>query len=303
MDVGAFTSGLLTGLREGVEAALILAIICAYLAKTGNKRHFPKIFLGAGLAIGLSILLGVGIYVTVGSFQEPYEQLFEAATLILAAGVVTWMLFWMRRQARSVRGELHAAVDRALDDGSAIALAFLAFVAVIREGVETSLFLVGQVASASAEGGEMWVVVGAVTGLLIAAVIGVGFYHGSRRLNLATFFRWTGVALVFIAAGLLSHAVHELIEIGVITVGTQTLFDLSSILPHDEAGGSLLGQFLAALFGYTSTPEVTTFVVWLSYVVIVLTLFLRPVKPAAVSPPASAAPTSTEPTSTEPVKG
>jgi high-affinity iron transporter len=303
MDVGAFTSGLLTGLREGVEAALILAIICAYLAKTGNKRHFPKIFLGAGLAIGLSVLLGVGIYVTVGSFQEPYEQLFEAATLILAAGVVTWMLFWMRRQARSVRGELHAAVDRALDDGSAIALAFLAFVAVIREGVETSLFLVGQVASASAEGGEMWVVIGAVTGLLIAAVIGVGFYHGSRRLNLATFFRWTGVALVFIAAGLLSHAVHELIEIGVITVGTQTLFDLSSILPHDEAGGSLLGQFLAALFGYTSTPEVTTFVVWLSYVVIVLTLFLRPVKPAAVSPPASAAPTSTEPTSTEPVKG
>jgi high-affinity iron transporter len=149
----------------------------------------------------------------------------------------------------------------------------------------------------------MWVVIGAVTGLLIAAVIGVGFYHGSRRLNLATFFRWTGVALVFIAAGLLSHAVHELIEIGVITVGTQTLFDLSSILPHDEAGGSLLGQFLAALFGYTSTPEVTTFVVWLSYVVIVLTLFLRPVKPAAVSPPASAAPTSTEPTSTEPVKG
>jgi len=302
MDVGAFTSGLLTGLREGVEAALILAIICAYLAKTGNKRHFPKIFLGAGLAIGLSILLGVGIYVTVGSFQEPYEQLFEAATLILAAGVVTWMLFWMRRQARSVRGELHAAVDRALDDGSAIALAFLAFVAVIREGVETSLFLVGQVASASAEGGEMWVVIGAIIGLLIAAVIAVGFYHGSRRLNLATFFRWTGVALVFIAAGLLSHAVHELIEIGVITVGTQTLFDLSSILPHDEEGGSLLGQFLAALFGYTSTPEVTTFVVWLSYVVIVLTLFLRPVKPAPVSPAASAAPTSVEPTSTEPVK-
>jgi high-affinity iron transporter len=149
----------------------------------------------------------------------------------------------------------------------------------------------------------MWVVSGAVIGLLIAAVIGVGFYHGSRRLNLATFFRWTGVALVFIAAGLLSHAVHELIEIGVITVGTQTLFDLSSILPHDEEGGSLLGQFLAALFGYTSTPEVTTFVVWLSYVVIVLTLFLRPVKPAPVSPAASAAPASTEPTSTEPVKG
>src|SRR3954462_3797337 len=303
MDVGAFTSGLLTGLREGVEAALILAIICAYLAKTGNKRHIPKIFLGAGLALVLSVVLGLGIYVTVGSFQEPYEQLFEAATLILAAAVVTWMLFWMRRQARSVRGELQAAVARALDDGSAIALALLAFVAVIREGVETALFLVGQAASASAgggeawgglgasaEGGEAWVVLGAIVGLGIAAVIGVGFYHGSRRLNLATFFRWTGVALVFIAAGLHSHAVHELIEIGVITVGTQTLFDLSAVLPHDEEGGSLVGQFLAALFGYTSTPEVATFVVWLSYVVVVLTLFLRPIKVVAAPAAASSEP-------------
>lgn len=287
MDVGAFTSGLLTGLREGVEAALILAIICAYLARTGNARHIPKIFLGAGIAVVLSVLLGVGIYVTVGSFQEPYEQLFEAATLILAASVVTWMLFWMRRQARNVKGELQAAVDRALDDGSAIALAFLAFVAVIREGVETSLFLVGQAASVSAEGGQAWVVIGAVIGLLIATVLGVGFYHGSRRLNLASFFRWTGVALVFIAAGLLSHAVHELIEIGVITVGTGTLFDLSAILPHDEAGGSLIGQFLAALFGYTSTPEITTFVVWLTYVVVVLTLFLRPVKRVPAPAPAA----------------
>lgn len=284
MDLGAFSSGLLTGLREGVEAALILAIICAYLTRTGNGRHIPKVLGGAGLALVLSAVLGIVIYVTVGGFQEPYEQLFEAATLILAAGVVTWMLFWMRRQAANVKGELQAAVDRALHDGSALALAVLAFVAVIREGIETSLFLVGQAASVSVEGGQIWVLAGAVVGLVIAAILGVGFYHGSRRLNLATFFRWTGVALVFIAAGLLSHAVHELIEIGVITVGTQTLFDLSAILPHEPDGGSLLGQFLAALFGYTSTPEVTTFVVWLAYVVTVLSLYLRPVKrPASVA--------------------
>jgi high-affinity iron transporter len=295
MDVGAFTSGLLTGLREGVEAALILAIICAYLARTGNRRHFPKIFAGAGLAVVLSALLGIAIYLTVGSFQEPYEQLFEAATLILAAAVVTWMLFWMRRQAGSVKGELQAAVDKALTDGSATALAFLAFVAVIREGVETSLFLVGQAASAGAEGGAIWVLTGALIGLLVAAVLGVGFYHGSRRLNLATFFRWTGVALVFIAAGLLGHAVHELIEIGVITFGTQTLFDIYAILPHDEEGGSLLGQFLAALFGYTSMPEITTFVVWLSYIAVVLTLYLRPVKrtPAPAAAPATEATATT----------
>ena len=254
MDVGAFTSGLLTGLREGVEAALILAIICAYLAKTGNRRYFPKIFLGAGLAAVLSAVLGLAIYATVGSFQEPYEQLFEAVTLLLAAAVVTWMLFWMRRQAASVKGELHAAVDRALDDGSALALAFLAFVAVIREGVETSLFLVGQAASVAAEGGAFWVLVGAVVGLVIAAVLGVGFYQGSRRLNLRTFFRWTGIALVFIAGGLVAKAIHELIEIKLITFGTQTLFDLSAILPHDPDSGSILGQFLHVLFGYTSTP-------------------------------------------------
>jgi high-affinity iron transporter len=294
MDVGAFTSGLLTGLREGVEAALILAIICAYLARTGNRRHFPKIFAGAGLAVLLSALLGIAIFVTVGSFREPYEQLFEAATLILAAGVVTWMLFWMRRQAANVKGELQAAVDRALTDGSATALAFLAFIAVIREGVETSLFLVGQAASASAEGGAIWVLVGALIGIGIAAVLGVGFYHGSRRLNLGTFFRWTGVALVFIAAGLLAHAAHELIEIGVITFGTQTLFDVSAILPHSDDGGSILGQFLAALFGYTSTPEVTTFVVWLTYIVVVLSLYLRPVKRTAAPAPAPA----TDPTAT-----
>ena len=284
MDVGAFTSGLLTGLREGVEAALILAIICAYLAKTGNRRHFGKIFLGAGLAVVLSAILGIAIYVTVGSFPAPYEQLFEAATLLLAAGVVTWMLFWMRRQAASVKGELQAAVDRALDDGSATALALLAFIAVIREGIETSLFLVGQ-AAAVAAAGAIWVLAGAVVGLLIAAVLGVGFYQGSRRLNLASFFRWTGIALVFIAGGLVAKAIHELIEIDVITFGTQTLVDLSAILPHDPESGSILGQFLHVLFGYTSTPEVVTFVAWLSYVVVVLSLYLRPVRRApAVSP-------------------
>ena len=286
MDLGALSSGLLTGLREGVEAALIVAIICAYLARTGNREQFGKVFAGAGAAIGVSAILGVILFVSVGELPEPYEQLFEAATLLAAAGVVTWMLFWMRRQARHVKGELQAAVDRALDAGSVNALAVFAFVAVIREGLETSLFLVGQ--ANSADQGAIWVLVGALVGLAIAALLGVGFYHGSRRINLATFFRWTGVALIFIAAGLLSSAVHELLEIGVIPFGAQTLFDLSAILPHDQEAGNLLGQFLRALFGYSATPETTTFIVWAAYIVVVLTLFLRPVKagpaPAAGSP-------------------
>ena len=285
MDLGALSSGLLTGLREGVEAALIVSIILAYLAKTGNRQHFSTIFWGAGIAIGVSAVIGIALFVTVGSFEEPYEQIFEGATMLVAAAVVTWMLFWMRRQAGSVKGDLQAAVDRALDEGTARALGFLAFVAVIREGIETSLFLTGQVASA--ESAASSVLVGAVIGLAIALLLGIGFYQGSRRLNLASFFRWTGIALVFIAGGLLAHATHEFIEVGVIPFGTQTLFDLSGILPHEPPSGNVLGQFLRALFGYTATPEVTTFAVWAAYIVVVMTLYLRPVQrvaqPAAAS--------------------
>jgi len=298
VEIGSFTSGLLTGLREGVEAALIVSIVLAYLVRTGNGAAAPRIWLGVGLALAASLAFGVVIFATVREFQAPYEQLFEATTLIVAAAVVTWMLFWMRRSAASVKGELQAAIDRALTRGGTSALSALAFVAIIREGIETSLFLVGQASAAStgseagaagtgSEAGAASVLLGALVGLAIAAGLGYGFYRGTRRINLARFFRWTGIALVFIAAGLLSHAVHELIEVGAIGFGTQTAFDLSAILPH-EAGGAggpalLLGQMLAALFGYTSTPEITTLVVYVAYVVTVLALYLRPMAPAAAA--------------------
>ena len=277
MNPGAFSSGLLTGLREGVEAALIVSIVLAYLAKTGNRHHFGKIWLGAGAAIAVSAVVGVALFVTIGGFEEPYEQIFEGIAMLLAAAVVTWMLFWMRRQAASVKGELQARIDKALSEGTVWGLAILAFTAVIREGIETSLFLVGQVNSADAAAPS--VLIGALIGLAIAALLGYGFYHGSRRINLASFFKWTGVGLVFIAAGLLSHAVHEFIEVGIINFGTQTAFDISAVLPHDEADGNLLGQFLRALFGYSANPEVTTLVVHVAYVVTVLALYLRPTAP------------------------
>lgn len=280
MDVGSLTAGLLTGLREGVEASLIVGIILAYLAKTGNRHHFGKILAGTGAALAVSVALGIILFLTLGGFEEPYEQLFEATAMFLAAGVLTWMLFWMRRQARMVKGELQAAVDRVLTGGSAWGLAVLAFTAVIREGVETSLFLFGQVTAA--ESGALSVLLGALIGLAIAAAIGSLIYIGARRINYGTFFRLTGLALIIIAAGLLSHAIHELIEIGVINFGTQTAFDISAILPHE---GNPLGEFLRALLGYTSTPEVLTLAVYLLYLVPVLYLYLRPV-PVAVSPPA-----------------
>jgi high-affinity iron transporter len=182
----------------------------------------------------------------------------------------------MRRQSAGIRGELHAQLDRVLTAETAFGLAILAFTAVIREGIETSIFLVGQATSAGAgAGGAASVLVGAVVGLVIAAGIGWVFYTGSRRINLSAFFKWTGIALVFIAAGLLSSAIHELIEVGVVPFGTQPAFDLSGVLSHEEG----IGQFLRAILGYSSRPEVTTLVVHLAYLVIVLALYLRPIRP------------------------
>ena len=280
MDFGALTSGLLTGLREGVEAALIVSIILAYLQRTGNGAHAAKVGIGTGIALALSAILGIVIFVSVGAFQEPYEQIFEGTVMLVAAGVVTWMLFWMRRQAGSVKGDLQASVDRALDAGGAWGLAFLAFTAVIREGVETSLFLVGQ--ATSAQSGATWVLVGAVVGLGIAVLIGYGFYRGSQRVNLRAFFKWTGVALVFIAAGLLSHAVHEFVEIGALGSGwwTQPAFDASGILSHEDG----VGAILRAIFGYSANPEVLTLGVYVTYIVVVLALYLRPVQRPATRP-------------------
>jgi high-affinity iron transporter len=298
VDLGSFTSGLLTGLREGVEAALIISILVAYLVRTGNRQHVGRIWVGTGAAVLVSVIAGVALFVTVGELQAPWEQVFEGLTMLLAASVVTWMLFWMRRQSGSVRGTLQAALERALTDGAVFGLVLLAFTAVIREGLETSLFLVGLATSSRGEAPS--VMLGAVGGLLIAALLGAGFYRGARVIDLRTFFRWTGIALIFIAAGMLSSAVHEFIEIGWITVGSGTAFDLSAVLPHvpiDGAPGGLalvVGQFLHALLGYSSQPEVAMVVVWVAYVGIVLALFLRPVAQPVPRPATSEGPSAAE---------
>jgi high-affinity iron transporter len=292
LNLGFLTTGLLTGLREGVEAALIVSIILAYLARTGNARYFGRIWAGSLVAVVLSVGVGVMLWLTIGGLKEPAEQIFEGLAMLLAAGVVTWMLFWMRRTAANIRGELEAGVDRALTDGRVWGLSLLAFTAVIREGIETSLFLLGQTAAAvEAEAGALPTLTGAVLGLAVAVVIGYGLYRGARVINLRTFFRWTGVALIFVAAGLLSHAAHEFVEAGWITFGTSTAFDISSVLPHSGDGlAAAIGQLLRAIFGYSSTPEWVTLLAWLAYLVAVLTLYLRPMRPAAPSPVAGSQP-------------
>jgi high-affinity iron transporter len=284
VDYGFFTTGLLTGLREGVEAALIVSIILAYLARTGNARHFGRIWSGTAAALALSVAIGLVLFVTIGELKAPAEQIFEGSAMLLAAAVVTWMLFWMRRTAANIRGELQAEIDRALTHGSVWGLSVLAFAAVIREGIETSLFLLGQVTAASqAHAGAASTLIGALVGVAVAVLIGYGFYRGTRVINLRIFFTWTGVALVFIAAGLVANAAHELIEAGVIPIGGGIAFDISRVLPHSEESGNLLGQLLRALLGYSSTPEWGTLIAWAAYLGTVLTLYLRPVRPAASS--------------------
>ena len=286
-DIGAFTSGLLTGLREGVEAALIVSIICAYLARTGNLGHLRRVGLGVAAAVVASAALGLVIFVTLGELRSPWEQVFEGTTMLLAAAVVTAMLFWMRRQASSVAGQLQRALERVLSSGSAWSLALLAFTAVIREGLETALFLVGQATAATTSAGGAGaasVLAGAAVGFAISVGLGYAFYRGSRRLNFGRFFRWTGVLLVFIAAGLLSSAVHEFVEIGWITLGAQSAFDISRTLSNDAGAG----LFLRALFGYSSTPEIVALAAWGSYLVVILSLYLRPVPARPVARPTPA---------------
>lgn len=286
MDIGSLTGGLLTGLREGVEAAVIVSIILAYLARTGNQRHFRRIWAGTGAALAVSVAVGVVLFATIRGLEEPAEQIFEGLATLLAAAVVTWMLFWMRRASANIRGDLQSGVDRALLQGGIWGLAALAFTAVIREGIETALFLLGQVTAASSqETGALSTLTGAVIGLALAVLIGFGFYRGARVVNLSSFFRWTGVALIFIAAGLLAYSVHEFVEAGWIGVATGTAFDISGILPHSGDPARLgpivvIGQLLRALVGYSSTPEWVTLIAWLMYLVAVLALYLRPMRPA-----------------------
>jgi high-affinity iron transporter len=282
LDLGFLTTGLLTGLREGVEAALIVSIILAYLAKTGNQRHFGKIWIGAAAAIAVSVIVGLVLFTTIGGFEEPAEQIFEGFAMLIAAGVVTWMLFWMRRTSANIKGQLHEGVDRALVQGGIFGLSILAFTAVIREGIETALFLMGQATAAGTRASST--LVGAIIGLILAVGIGFALYRGARVINLRTFFTWTGIGLIFIAAGLLSHGIHEFIEAGWISVGTATAFDISAILPHEPDAGPLgvIGSILRALVGYTSTPEWITFLAWAIYIAVVLFLYTRPIRPSGV---------------------
>ncbi|MGH2711530.1 MAG: FTR1 family iron permease, partial [Actinomycetota bacterium] len=203
-------------LREGIEAALVVSIILAYLNTIGRKDGHRTVWLGAGTAILVSIVAGFVLRISVGALSETSEvaaEAIEGIGSLLAVGVLTWMIFWMRRQARYIRGALQDRVDLALGTQSTWALAALAFFVVVREGLETVLFLFGAIRE-EATGSVGLAYVGAALGLAVATVLGFLIYRSGVRLNLRTFFKVTGALILVVAAGLLASGIHELQEIG-----------------------------------------------------------------------------------------
>jgi len=257
-------SALLITFREGLEAALIIGIILAYLVSTGNRDRFKPVWIGTGLAVIVSLVAGAVIYVSTGQLEGRGEQIFEGIATLTAAGVLTWMIFWMRKQAINIKGHLHSQIQSALGSGSTLGLLGIAFVAVVREGIETVLFLfaalrVSESAVSSAVGG--------ILGLAIAVAIGYSIYKGTSKLNLGTFFKVTGVLLILFAAGLLAHGIHELQEAGIIPIVIEHVWDINHVLPEASA----FGQFFTAIFGYNANPsllEVIAYSIFLGFTLV-----------------------------------
>jgi high-affinity iron transporter len=258
-------SAFLITLREGLEAALIVAIVLGYLKKLNRDGDFGPVWLGTGTAVGISLIAGVVVFATVGELEGRAEEITEGVVALAATAVLTWMIFWMGRQARFIKGELEAKVDAAVVTGSSIALASIAFVAVLREGLETALFLLSTGVGTES---NMSRFVGGVIGLSVAVILGYLVYRGSRKVNLRVFFRVTGGLIILFAAGLLAKGVHEFQEAGLIGTLNERVYDVSSLTVLDPDAGTL-GEFLSGLFGWSPDPSVEMIGVYL--------LFLAPV--------------------------
>jgi high-affinity iron transporter len=267
-------SSLLITLREGLEAALIIGIILAYLDRTGNRQGFKPVWIGTSLAILVSLISGAGIYLLAEEFTGRAEEIFEGLAMFVAVGVLTWMIFWMRRQAVNIKIHLHAQIQSILTSGSSFALVILAFVVVVREGIETVLFLFS--ATRVAESAVLFTM-GGFLGLGIAIAIGYSIYKGSSRLNLRAFFNVTSIVLIVFAAGLLAHGIHEFQEAGIIPFMVEHIWDINNILPEQ----SVFGLFLAALFGYNGNPSFIETAVYFGYLGITLLIYFKQTKMTA----------------------
>ncbi len=256
----------LIGLREGLEASLVVCILIAYLVKTGRRDRLVPVWTGIAAAVVLSMAFGAVLQF--GSTQLTFEaqEALGGTLSIIAVGLVTWMVFWMRRTARHLKSELHGKLDAAIAMGT-FALVTTAFLAVGREGLETALFIWSAV---QATGDGYNPLIGATLGLLTSVVLGWLFYRGALKINLAKFFTWTGAMLVVVAAGVLAYGVHDLQEAGWLPGLHNQAFDISSTIPKD----SWYGTLLKGVFNFQPDPTVLQIVVWVAYLVPTLVLFL-----------------------------
>jgi high-affinity iron transporter len=253
-------------LREGLEAALIVGIIAAYLVKIRRPDAMRLVWLGVGAAVALSIVAGATVVLTIRHLPIEAQEVIEGVAALLAVIVLTWMLFWMRRQGHAIKGDLEMGVDVAIAGGSALALASLAFFAVTREGLETVLFVIAIGASRS---DTVTLAIAVLSGLLTAIGIGYAIFALGVRIDLRRFFTITGVILIFVSAGLVAFGIGEFMEAGLLPV-TPVVFDLGHVLPETGPLGSLLN----GLFGYRSAMTALEVAGYLLYLIPVLALFL-----------------------------
>jgi high-affinity iron transporter len=259
----------LIGLREGLEAGLIVGILVAYVNKLGRRDILPRLWLGIAIAIVIS--LGVGAILTWGPYGLSFQaqEILGGGLSIIAVGLVTWMIFWMAKHARELKHELHSRLDAAIA-GAGMGIVVIGFVSVGREGIETALFIWASVASS---GNAVVGTLGALLGIVVSVVIAYLIYRGLVHINLSRFFTWTGLFLVLVAAGVLSYGVGDLQEAGVIPGWGQAAFSVANVIQPSTWYGTVLG----GLFNFTPEPTWAQFTAWLAYLAVVTALFLRQV--------------------------
>jgi high-affinity iron transporter len=271
----------LIGLREGLEASLVVSILIAYLVKSGNRTALAPVWGGVGTAIALAIGFGVALSIASGEMQFKTQEAFGGFLSIVAVGLVTWMVFWMRRTARFMKAELEGRLQGALSMGGG-ALFAVAFLAVGREGLETALFLWTNITNAN---NSTEPIIGAVLGLLTAVLLGYLLYRGGLKLNLRKFFTITGAALIVVAAGVFGYGFHDLQEASILPGLTTLAFEPSRWFTGLGEVGRWLQTALQGVFNLTPQVTVAQAIAWVAYIVPVMFFFLRPAKPVVPAAP------------------
>ncbi|NJC95957.1 MAG: iron transporter [Anaerolineales bacterium] len=264
----------LLSLREGLEAALIIGIVLGAINKIHRKDLAPSVWLGTLSAVIVSIVTAVILTSFGMSLEEQAEQIFEGITMLVAAGILTWMIFWMGKQARFLKSELEDGVNKAAATTGKRAVFTLAFMAVVREGIElaifiTAAFFAGNQVEASAN--LIQTLAGTILGLGTAVLLGYTIFATTVRLDLRRFFQVTGILLILFAAGLVAHGVHEFNEVGWIPAVVEHVWDVNMILDEN----SIAGQLLKTLFGYNGNPSLTEIISYFTYIVVVAFFWRR----------------------------